>query len=119
MIKDFLYQKCTITNKSVSISWWEETPTITTIYTNIPCMIYSWNVTYKNTPLSKQTSATDMRCIIEWTKTLIRDKMDISITDDATWLVGEYTISWVRPLRLKWWKINHIEFDLNDKFLTR
>lgn len=119
MIKDFLYQTCTITKNTITISAWEENKTKTAVYTAIPCMVYSWNVLLKNTPIAQQTPASDMRCIVAWDKTLVKDWMDISITDTATGSMWSYTISWVRPVRLKWWKINHIEFDLNNKFLTR
>ena len=117
-VTDFLFDTVTIKSISTVLTWWEETITETVIYSAIPCKIYEVYDAYKQTKESKQTSQSALKCIVTSDRTNIKNAMIAVVTNDLDWL-WEYTIGWARLLKTVNGTNSHIEFTLNNKYLTR
>jgi hypothetical protein len=117
-VTNFLFDTVTIKEISTTLSSWEETIIETVIYNEIPCKFYELSNTLKQTKESKQTSQSSFRCIITADRVNIRDWM-LAIVSSPLAEVWKFTIAWTRLLKKVDRTGSHIEFDLNDKFLTR
>lgn len=109
MLEDFLNQTCSITSKTISVVWWEETTTFTPVYTSIPCYYYQQSQTLKVTDEALNTDVSDYRVIIEASRVNVRKDMIIEISDPNIWNIWKYLIEWVKVNYLIDWSIDSIQ----------
>ena len=112
MLINFLNQTCNITQKVVSISWWEQNITFTTIYSWIKCYYYWQKQKLDLTNNAVNTDLTTYKAIIEPDKTLVRDDMIIEIIDPDLWNIWKFLIEWPKVNRLIDWTKDSIQLTL-------
>lgn len=97
----FLNNTCDVIEKQITMSWWEQTITDNTIYSDISCYYFTSTTNISNTTESSLNTQLDRtRVIVEPNKTDIKKGYHIIIKDPDLWEVWEYIIESIKMNRL-------------------
>ena len=106
---DFLNNTCNIKQTSITNNNWIQSKSTTSIYTWIPCHIYSAWWVISDTDVSVNTHKNEWAVILQPDKTNVKAGQIIEITDPDLGVLGTYQITSIKMNRLINWSNDSLQ----------
>jgi len=115
MLADFLFDKCTIFTRTISLVNGEESFTTTNVYSNIPCQYSTANNYTSETNINLNDNLFKLKVIIEGNKINVRSGQYITVSDEVLGEVGTFVIGTAKAKKNIAGDVDHIVLYLKER----